>query len=51
MTIISKEKAVEQNISEGNINPLNDVLFKFVMGKEERKGLLTVSFKQVATNF
>lgn len=32
-----------RNLSENNFNPMNDVIFKFIFGKEERKGI-TIDF-------
>lgn len=27
------------NLSEKNFNPMNDIIFKFIFGKEERKDI------------
>ena len=36
-------EALLLNLNEKNYNPLNDVLFKFIFGKEERKQI-TIDF-------
>ena len=40
MATAEQQRLIEQDIAEGRINPMNDVLFKFVFGREERKDLL-----------
>ena len=37
------EEFLFENLDEYNYNPLNDVLFKFIFGKEERKQI-TIDF-------
>ena len=37
------EEMLFENLNEYNYNPLNDVLFKFIFGKEERKQI-TIDF-------
>lgn len=46
MKNITKQQ-IEQDIANKKYNPLNDLLFKFVFGKEERKEI-TISFLNAA---
>lgn len=44
-----KEEFLFENLDEYNYNPLNDVLFKFIFGKEERKQI-TIDFLNAVLN-
>lgn len=43
------EEFLFENLNEYNYNPLNDVLFKFIFGKEERKQI-TIDFLNAVLN-
>lgn len=46
---MNEEDALFENLNEYNYNPLNDVLFKFIFGKEERKQI-TIDFLNAVLN-
>ena len=42
-------QGIEQDIANKKYNPMNDVLFKFIFGKEERKNV-TIDFLNAVLN-
>lgn len=47
--LLMNEDILFENLNEYNYNPLNDVLFKFIFGKEERKQI-TIDFLNAVLN-